>query len=109
MNAPNAFSEAALISEQLLSALRHDIDFRRIEDGLNRLRGSADIFALFNPGLANAARFLSTVAEWCDVGFGDTEIIKQMIARYDAEPLNKLPVSDYVHVRLAKGMLAMKE
>jgi tetratricopeptide (TPR) repeat protein len=89
--------------------LKMDIDLRRIEDGMNRLADSAHIFASFSPALPNAARFLSAVAEWCDVGFGDIGVVKRMITMYDAEPLNRLPISDYVHIRLAKGMLAMKE
>jgi tetratricopeptide (TPR) repeat protein len=102
-------SEQTVISEQLLTALKRDIDLRRIGDGMKRLAGSAHIFASFSPALANAARFLSAAAEWCDVGFGDPEIVKRMVATYDSEPLNNLPISDYVHIRLAKGMLAMKE
>jgi tetratricopeptide (TPR) repeat protein len=52
---------------------------------------------------------LGIVAEWCDIGFGNTEIVKRMIATYDVESLGRLPISDYVHILMAKGMLAMKE
>jgi tetratricopeptide (TPR) repeat protein len=99
----------SLLSDELLSTLKQDIGARRIEHGMERLARCAPLFESFNPSLKNAAAFLGNLAQWCDVGFGNLTLLKRLLATYDRESRSKLPVREYVHVRMADGMVAMTE
>src|SRR5262245_9789495 len=100
---------ASLIPEELLSALKADIDLRRIEDGMSRLAGCAHVFDSFRPSDPNAASFLGTLAQWCDIGYADLGLVKRLIATYNTKYRLKLCVSDLIQLRMAQGMVAMAE
>jgi tetratricopeptide (TPR) repeat protein len=57
----------------------------------------------------NATAFLSVLARWCDVGDGGAGPVKKLLATYDETFRLRLPVSEYVRVLMAEGMVAMKE
>jgi hypothetical protein len=98
-----------LIPEELVTALRRDIEARRVKDGMERLSQCTNIFDLFHPSLENAAAFLAVVARWCDVGYGDPKLIRRMLATYGSQAKSSLSISDYVYLRFADGMAAMTE
>lgn len=102
-------SSQPLIPEKLVAILKSDIDSRRIEDGMHRLASCGKIFESFDPSAENAAAFLGTLAQWCDIGYGEPELVKRLIATYGRKSRLKLTVSDYIHVHLAEGMVAMAE
>ena len=97
------------ISEQLLSTLRADIDSRRIGHGMNLLTNVSRITDSFDPSAKNAAAFLGILAEWTDLGFGNLDLIKKLIASYSAVTRSKLPICDYIPLRMTEGMVAMTE
>jgi len=101
--------EQPLLSDELLATLKADIGARRIEHGMDRLARCTPLFDSFNPSLKNAAAFLGNLAQWCDIGFGDLTLVKRLLATYDRESRSKLPAREYVHVRMADGMVAMTE
>jgi tetratricopeptide (TPR) repeat protein len=94
-------------SSELLSALRADIDSRRIDHGMSLLESSADILASFDPCSENAAPFLGLLAEWSDIGFGNFELIRGLIAKYGKQLRSGLSISEYAPLRMAEGMVAM--
>ncbi len=103
------FPELELIPQELLNTLSRDIDSRRIRHGLDRLANIEQILAAFSPSLENAAAFLGILAQWCDIGYGDATLVKHLLATYDHESRCKLSILEYVHVRMAEGMVAMTE
>lgn len=98
-----------MIPRNLLSTLRADLDSRRIEHGMSRLANCSHVLESFNPSLQNAAEFLCLLAEWCDLGYGDLSIVKRLLANYDNTSRSRLPISEYMYVRMTEGMVAMKE
>jgi tetratricopeptide (TPR) repeat protein len=99
----------AVIPQELLSTLNRDIDSRRIQHGMDRLAHIEQILAAFSPSLENAAAFLGSLAQWCDIGYGDATLVKRLLATYDHPSRCRLSISEYVHVRMAEGMVAMTE
>jgi len=97
------------ISKELLSELQADLGSRRIEVGMQRLASCSHIFGSFDPSMENATQFLGIVAQWCDLGFGDVGLVKQLLKNYPLESRFALPITDYVQVSMAKGMVAMAE
>jgi tetratricopeptide (TPR) repeat protein len=97
------------ISSGMLSALRADIDSRRIEHGMNLLTNMTCIIDSFDPSVENAAAFLGILAEWSDLGFGNLDSVKRLIASYDVQRRSKLPIYEYIPLRMAEGMVAMTE
>jgi tetratricopeptide (TPR) repeat protein len=95
------------ISPELLSQLRADIDSRRIDHGMSLLESSTDILASFDPSSENAAPFLGLLAEWSDIGFGDFELIRGLIAKYGKAHRLSLSITEYAPLRMAEGMIAM--
>jgi tetratricopeptide (TPR) repeat protein len=104
-----ALSKLAVIPQELLSTLSRDIDSRRIQHGMHRLANIEQILEAFSPGLENAAAFLGSLAQWCDIGYGDATLVKRLLATYDHESRCRLSIAEYVHVRMAEGMVAMTE
>ena len=104
-----SLTKLAVIPRELLSTLSRDIDSRRIQHGMDRLANIEQILAEFSPSLENAAAFLGSLALWCDIGYGDATMVKRLLATYDHESRCRLSILEYVHVRMAEGMVAMTE
>src|ERR1019366_8521053 len=93
------------IPEDLLKALKSDIESRRIDHGMSLL-SAPNIFESFTPDLKNAAPFLSTLAQWCDSGYCEPDLLRKLVATYSKESRIELSIANYVHIRVAEGMLA---
>jgi hypothetical protein len=109
MTTAHALRKRQLISSELLSTLRADIDSRRIGHGMNLLTNVNAIIDSFDPSIENAAAFLGIFAEWSDLGFGNLDLVKRLIACYNAEIRSKLSIDEYIPLRMAEGMVAMTE
>jgi hypothetical protein len=103
-----ALRDQPLIPDGLVIALSTDADSRRIDAGTERVAGCAGILQSFKPAAKNATTFLTVLARWCDVGDGGVEPIEKLLATYDPAVRLQLSVSDYVRVRMAEGVVAMK-
>ncbi len=97
------------IFEPLLTNLKADIDYRRIQQGVDRISSSAQLMEQFDPSLKNAAEFVGVLAQWCDLGQSDISMVRNLIAKYDKEDRSRLPVSEYLHLRMAEGLVSMKD
>ena len=60
-----------------------------------------------DPAEPNAGILLGLIAQWVDAGFAGPELVRELLARFPAPCRAALPLLDYVHVRLAEGMVAM--
>lgn len=99
----------AKIPELLLRQLQEDLCSRHIERGMSRLEARRSLLASLHPSQENAAVLLGYLAQWVDIGFDRPELVKEILTRF-CKPLRaQLKLGDYVHLRMAEGMLAMAE
>src|SRR6185312_8590802 len=98
---------AADIPESLLQELRENLVTRQVSNGIALLDASAHLFALFDPAQRNAAALVGAVAQWVDIGYSGPELLEQLLQHMPRDQRGKLPVADYVHLRMAEGLLAL--
>lgn len=91
----------------VISQLRDHLAFRRMEDGMRTLAANAPAIQSLEPGQPNAGVLLGLVAQWVDAGYAGPELVRELLARFPASRRAELPLLDYLHVRLAEGMVAM--
>jgi tetratricopeptide (TPR) repeat protein len=99
-------SDAALQHELVLQ-LREHLAQRRIGSGLSALENSRGLFESVHPDNPGTTVLLGYLAQWVDVGYSSPAIIQTILTRYPAESRIHLPLIDYVHLRLAEGLVAM--
>jgi len=97
------------IPDQLITQLRHDLVFRRIQSGFSKLSSSRACFDAIDPKQENGAALLGILAQWVDIGFDSPQIIKRLLTRFSKNLRSQMPLSAYVHVRMAEGFVAMTE
>lgn len=96
------------IPDSLLSHLRHDLVFRRIQSGFTTISANRNCLDFIAPQ-KNAAALLGILAQWVDIGFDSPQLIKKLLKRFPKELRSQMPVADYVHLRMAEGFVAMKQ
>src|SRR5450755_74823 len=97
------------ISDEFLAQLREDLVCRRVGRGMARLEAHRDLLTSFDPERKNAAIFAGYLAQWVDVGFKRPGLVKEIVARFSKAARARLPLHDYLHLRMAEGMVAMTE
>jgi tetratricopeptide (TPR) repeat protein len=102
-------SERTDFTGELLNQLREDVAYRRIESGMRRLDEHRALLEAFDPSAKNAASFLGYLAQWVDIGYGSPELVRTLLAAFPKTVRSKLSVGEYVHLRMAEGVLAMAE
>ena len=91
----------------VISQLRDHLAFRRMECGMRTLAAHAPAIQAIEPSQPNAGVLLGLVAQWVDAGFAGPELVRELLARFPATRRAELALLDYLHVRLAEGMVAM--
>ncbi len=97
------------IDATLLSQLRAHVAAREIERGLACLQSHQPWIEKLDPTQENAARLLAHLAIWTDIGFQGPPL-KDLLKRFAGlkpEARSKLPVADYICLRMTEGMAAM--
>jgi tetratricopeptide (TPR) repeat protein len=92
-----------LLLAELTTALNEVLLSRRIEDGFGLLNSSSEAlsdFQCFDPA---AAHFVLSIAEWVDAGYADHRLIESLLSRFPAEQRRKLPISEYLLLRMAEA------
>src|SRR6478752_3518661 len=97
------------IPDDVLAQLRRGITHRQIDSGMLCLRDHEHLLERLDPTQKNAARLVGYYAQWMDIGYGQHSRLKDLLARFSTEIRANLPLSEYVDLRLADGMLAMNE
>lgn len=97
------------IPDSLIAALRERLATRRVGDGIRLFEEHAAVLDRLDPAQANAACLVGAVAEWVDIGFDRPARVQEMLSRFGREVRAQLPLRDYMHLRLAEGMVAMAD
>ena len=95
------------ISDEFLAQLKEDLVCRHVGRGLGRLEANRHLLSSFDPAKKNAAVFASYLAQWVDVGFQRPALVRETLARFSRAVRARLPLLDYLHLRMAEGMVAM--
>jgi tetratricopeptide (TPR) repeat protein len=97
------------ISDEFLAQLKEDLVCRRVAHGFSRLDEHQLLLSSFNPETKNAALFTGYLAQWVDVGFRRPALVKEILAHFSRDVRARLPLHEYLHLRMAEGMTAMAE
>jgi tetratricopeptide (TPR) repeat protein len=95
------------ITDDFLAHLKQDLVCRRVGRGMARLHDRQELFTSFDPQQKNAARFAGYLAQWVDIGFERPQLVKQVVSCFTKSIGSRLPLQDYLYLRLAEGMIAM--
>jgi tetratricopeptide (TPR) repeat protein len=98
------------IDPRFLSQLEQHVAAREVEQGIARLQTCQQLIAELSPTQQNSARLMAQLAIWIDIGFGGPSL-RELLKRFDSNPevRSKLPVGDYICLRMVEGMAAMGE
>ncbi len=97
------------ISDEFLAQLKEDLVCRRVAQGFARLEEQGQLLSSFDPQKKNAGLFAGYLAQWVDVGFRRAGLVKEIVAQFSRTAKARLPLLDYLHLRMAEGMAAMAE
>ncbi len=61
------------------------------------------------PAQKSAGTLLGYLAQWVDIGFESPQLIKCLLPRFPKHSRAALPLLDYLHLRMAEGLVAMSE
>jgi tetratricopeptide (TPR) repeat protein len=102
-------SNSSEIPDDFLAQLKEDLVCRRVGRGMARLEEHHHLLDWLNPEARNAALFAGYLAQWVDIGFQRPALVKDVVTRFSKAVRARLPLHDYLHLRMAEGMLAMAE
>jgi tetratricopeptide (TPR) repeat protein len=106
---PPQGSHRSKIPDSFLRRLRDDLVHRRTDRGFARLRSHIFLINECHPRTKNATFFLSQLAQWADIGFGQTSQIRELLARFAKVSREELPLRDYIHLQIAGGFSDIRE
>lgn len=92
-----------------LCEMRDNVTSRQIRRGFDHLAGLEPLIRGCAPEYAGGGAFLGYLAQWVDIGFGRPELIAEVLRRFPADCRQRLAVLDYVHLRMAEGLVSMSE
>jgi tetratricopeptide (TPR) repeat protein len=95
--------------EAVLGELRDNVASRQIRKGFEHLRTLDGVFASCGPQEPGGGVLLGYLAQWVDIGFERRDLVKHLLERFPIACRQNLAVLDYVHVRMAEGLIAMSE
>jgi len=113
--------QSSEISDEFLAQLKEDLVCRRVRCGFARLDEHRHLVSSFgtsfdtpfdtpfDPTRKNAGLFAGYLAQWVDVGFQRPALVKQIVDKFPRELRARLPLRDFLHLRMAEGMVAMAE
>jgi len=102
-------TQSSRISEAGLARLRDDLVSRRIGSGIDWLDHHRALLETLNPLQENAAALVGLLAQWVDIGFDHPRLVKDLLSRFPPGSRAALPFCDYLHLRMAEGLVAMSE
>jgi tetratricopeptide (TPR) repeat protein len=95
------------IDADFLLQLEQHVAAREIERGIKGLSSRSELISHVDTSQENAARLVVYLAIWTDIGFAAP--LREILKRFKAEARSKLPVADYICLRMAEGMVAMAD
>jgi tetratricopeptide (TPR) repeat protein len=100
-------AHSAEITDEFLAHLKDDLVCRRVQRGMARLEEQRHLLTSFDPEKKNSAIFAGYLAQWVDVGFQRAALVEEVVAHFSREVRARLPLVDYLHLRMAEGMVQM--
>src|SRR6202451_1287073 len=97
-----------MVPEDLWHQLRTLLQDRQIGPGIALLDQRRRELAGMKTGQPGAGLALGCLAQWVDVGFEGEELLAGLLQRFPKGARHALPLSDYVHLRLAEALIAMR-
>lgn len=91
----------------LLERLCEALEDRRVADGIAMLERAGKILAGLDPANPDAPALTLCVAQWVDLGYRDHSLIRELLAHFPAQARSRMPIADYMMLRVAEGLLAM--
>ena len=74
--------QSAEISDEFLAQLKEDLVCRRVGRGLARLEEHRHLVTSFDPKKRNSALFAGYLAQWVDVGFQRSGLVKTIVDQF---------------------------
>ena len=102
-------AQPAEISDEFLAQLKEDLVCRRVAHGFSQLEEHRHLLFPFDPERRNAALLAGYLAQWVDVGFHRPALVRETVTPFSHNIRARLPLRDYLHLRMAEGMVAMAE
>ncbi len=97
-----------MVTRQLLEELRDALQNRRIQPGIQLLEEHRSDFAAITPEQCCSGVAIGCLAQWLDVGFDCEDLVLRLLERFPKNLRHSLSLMDYVHVRLAEAVIAMR-
>jgi tetratricopeptide (TPR) repeat protein len=94
------------IEPQFIEDLTGALNARHAARGSAILDQSEDSWAKLLPSHPHATEFLLLLAQWIDVGYRDYHLLDSLLLRYPRECRRKLPLDDYLRLRMVEGFRA---
>ena len=91
----------------LLAQLRDDLGYRRIQHGVETLESLRTEINTLSPDRRRAGVLLGLIAQWVDAGFDSPDLLVRLLAKFPPESRAALPLVDYLHLRMAEGVVNM--
>lgn len=97
------------ITSEFLAQLKDHLVCRRVAQGMALLEGHHCLLDRINPEQTHAGLFAGYLAQWVDLGFERPLLVKKILATFSKTIRGRLPLLDYLYLRMAEGMVAMSE
>ncbi|HEY6273509.1 MAG TPA: tetratricopeptide repeat protein [Terriglobales bacterium] len=95
------------IPDSLLQDLRKHLVARQVSSGFELLEAHRSALASLDPAQANAAALVGSAAQWVDIGYAEPKLIEDLLTRFVADDRRRLPVNEYLRLRMAEGLVAL--
>jgi tetratricopeptide (TPR) repeat protein len=95
------------IGSQFVKDLSCALNQRRVSAGVAMLDDAEGTWAKLHPSDSHATEFLLLIAQWVDVGYRDFHLLDSLLTRFPVECRRRLPLTDYLHLRLVEGFRAL--
>lgn len=102
-------AHSAEITSEFLAQLKDHLVCRRVAQGMALLEEQRRLLDRFNPEQPHAGLFAGYLAQWVDLGFERPILVKRVLSTFSKAIRARLPLIDYLYLRMAEGMLAMSE
>jgi tetratricopeptide (TPR) repeat protein len=97
-----------MLSSEQLQDLRRLLQERQIGAGISLLETYRPQLEEIKAGNRNGGLALGTLAQWVDVGYEGGELLDKLLARFPAETRPALHLNDYLQLRMAEAVVAMR-
>ncbi len=97
-----------MLSSDQLQVLRRLLHDRQIGAGISLLESYRPQLEEMKAGEHNTGVALGALAQWIDVGYEGGDLLSRLLARFPADQRPFLPLNDYLQLRLAEAVVAMR-